>query len=143
MQGSVKGKDVKIIINPRFYFTDTQQIWNCYIYESAVSITSPLKTITNPLKEIKMVKTDPKKGSKPNFLFARSSRYNCPTFWEKKNSHFTIPLKGWHTKNSGPITKVAPPPTSGSFMIVKNELNFFQWVVDSSTAMIHVILIIF
>ena len=28
----------------------------------------------------------PKKGSKPNFLFARSSRYNCPTFYEKKNS---------------------------------------------------------
>ena len=26
----------------------------------------------------------PKKGSKPNFLFARSSRYNYPTFYEKK-----------------------------------------------------------
>ena len=26
-----------------------------------MSITSPLKTITDPLKEIKMVKTDPKK----------------------------------------------------------------------------------
>ena len=62
------------------------------IYESAVSITSPLKTITDPVKEIKMVKTDFKKGSKPNFLFARSFRYNCPTFYEKKISHFTIPL---------------------------------------------------
>ena len=30
-------------------------------YESAVSITSPLKAITDPLKEIKMVKTEPKK----------------------------------------------------------------------------------
>ena len=30
-------------------------------YESAVSSTNPLKTITDPLKEIKMVKTDQKK----------------------------------------------------------------------------------
>ena len=43
-----KGKEAKIIINPQFYFTDTRkQLWNCCnIYESAVSITSPLKTIT-------------------------------------------------------------------------------------------------
>ena len=34
---------------------------NAVSYESAVSITCPLKTITDPLKEIKMVKTDPKK----------------------------------------------------------------------------------
>ena len=49
--------------NPRFYFTDTRkQLWNCCnIYESTESITSLLKTITDPLKEIKMVKTDPKK----------------------------------------------------------------------------------
>ena len=72
VQGSArecKGKDVKIIINPRFYFTDTRkQLWNCCnIYNSAVSITSLLKTITDPLKEIKMVKTDPKQV--PNQIF--------------------------------------------------------------------------
>ena len=27
-------------------------------------------------------------GKKPNFLYARSSRYNCPTFYEKKISHY-------------------------------------------------------
>ena len=71
------GKDVQIIINPRFYFTETQkQLWNCCnIYESAVSITSSLKTITNPLKEIKMVKEDP-----------------IAQLFTKKISHFTIPL---------------------------------------------------
>ena len=58
-----KGKDVNIIINPQVYFTDTRkQLLNCCnIYESAVSITSLLKTITDPPKEIKMGKTDPKK----------------------------------------------------------------------------------
>ena len=55
---NVSFQEKKFIINPRFYFTDTRkQLWN--IYESAVSITSPLKTITDPLKEIKMVKTYP------------------------------------------------------------------------------------
>ena len=41
-------------------FTDARkQLWNCCnIYESAVSITSPQKTITGLQKEIKMVKTD-------------------------------------------------------------------------------------
>ena len=58
-----KGKVVKIIINQRFNFTDTwKQLWNCCnIYESAMSITSRLKTVSDPLKEIKIVKTDPKK----------------------------------------------------------------------------------
>ena len=53
-----KRKDIQIIINPQFYFTDMRkQLWNCFnIYESAVSITSPLKTITDPLKEIKWSK---------------------------------------------------------------------------------------
>ena len=33
------------------YWKLRKQLWNCYsIYESAVSITSPLKTITDPLK---------------------------------------------------------------------------------------------
>ena len=67
-----------------------------------MSITSPLKTITDPLKEIKMVKTDPKKlGSKPNFLFARSSRYNCPTFYEKNVNPFKCcVLYGFHENDS-------------------------------------------
>ena len=44
-------------------------MWNCFnIYESAVSITSLLKTITDPLKAIKMVKTDPKDPSQIFFL---------------------------------------------------------------------------
>ena len=82
-----KGKNIQIIINPRFYFTDTRkQLWNCCnIYESAVSITSPLKTITDPNWN-KNGQNRPKNGSKANFLFSRSSRYNCPTFYEKKIS---------------------------------------------------------
>ena len=66
----VQGKRHKIIINPWFYFTDTRkQLWNCCnIYESTMSITSPLKTITDPLKEIKMIKTDPKKVPSQTFF---------------------------------------------------------------------------
>ena len=92
----MQGKRRKHIINPRFYFTDTRkQLWNCCnIYESVVSLTSPLRTITDPLKEIKIVKMDgPKKDFKSNFLFARSFRYNCQNFYEKKISLFIIPLK--------------------------------------------------
>ena len=33
-----------------------------------------------------MVKTDQKKVPSQNFFLARSSRYTCPTFYEKKNS---------------------------------------------------------
>ena len=31
-----------------------------------------------------MVKTDPKKFPSPKFFFARSSKFKCPTFYEKK-----------------------------------------------------------
>ena len=50
------------------------------------------KTITDLQKKIKMPKTDPKKVPSQKFVFARTSRYNDPTFYEKKFSHFTIPL---------------------------------------------------
>ena len=85
-----KGKDVQIIINLRYYFTDTRKkLWNCCnIYESAVSITCPLKTIADPLKEIKMVKTDPKKVPSQIFFLI----VPLGTFYEKKMFHFTIPL---------------------------------------------------
>jgi len=43
-------------------------------------------------KKIEMPKTDPKKVPSQKFVFARTSRYNDPTFYEKKISHFTIPL---------------------------------------------------
>jgi len=46
-------------------------------------------------EKIKMPKTDPKKVPSQKFVFARTSRYNDPTFYEKKNSHFTIPLKAF------------------------------------------------
>ena len=39
-----------------------------------------------------MNKTDPKKVPSQKFVFARTSRYNDPTFYEKKIYHFTIPL---------------------------------------------------
>ena len=41
-----------------------------------------------------MPKTDPKKVPSQKFVFARTSRYNDPTFYEKKISHITIPLRG-------------------------------------------------
>ena len=45
----------------RFNFK-AKQIWNgCNIYDSAVSITCPLKTITDPLKEIKWPKQTQKR----------------------------------------------------------------------------------
>ena len=72
-----------LIWNPRLTFNDTRKkIWICVVvYEIAVAITSLLKTITGPLKKMKMLK----------IFFAWLCRYNDPTFYEKK-SHFTIPL---------------------------------------------------
>jgi len=55
-----------------------------------VSITSPLKTITDPLKEIKMVKTDPKKDPSQIF-FLLVPLGSIAQIFTKKNSHFTIP----------------------------------------------------
>ena len=52
------------------------------VYESAVSINSPLKTSTDPLKEIKMVKTDTKKVQSQ--IFARSSGTIAQLFTQKK-----------------------------------------------------------
>ena len=40
-----------------------------------------------------MLKTDPKKDLSQIYGFSCSSRYNDLTFYEKKISHFTIPLK--------------------------------------------------
>ena len=76
------------------------------VYWSAVSFTNPLVTITgprcrllicdavykSPRKKNKMLKTDQKKVPSQKYVFACSSRYNDLTFYEKKNSHFTIPL---------------------------------------------------
>ena len=86
VQGSAREKTYKIIINPRFYFTDTQkQLWNCCnIYESAVSITSPLK-------DIKMVKTDPKKVPSQVF-FLLVPLGTIAQLFTKQNSYFTIPI---------------------------------------------------
>ena len=80
-----KGKDVQIIINPRLLFTDTRkQLWNCCnIYESAVSITSQLKTITDPLKEIKMAKTDLKKVPSQIFFLLVPLGTIAPLFTKK------------------------------------------------------------
>ena len=81
-----KGKDVQININPRFHFTDMcKQLWNCCnIYESAVSITSPLKTITDPLKGIKMVKTVPKKVPSKIFFMLSSLVASLAQLFTKK-----------------------------------------------------------
>ena len=74
VQGSAREKTYKLLSIRGFtLLIREKQLWNyCNIYESVVSITSPRKTITGQLKEIKMVKTESKKGSKPNFLFACS-----------------------------------------------------------------------
>ena len=54
-----------------------------------------------------MVKTDPKKVPSQKLFFARSSRYNCPTFYEKKKSHFTTPLMERVTYDFN-LEKIAP-----------------------------------
>ena len=54
-----------------------------YVYESAVAITSLLKTITGPLKTIKIAKIDLKKVSRQKIIFAHLSRYNGPNFYGK------------------------------------------------------------
>ena len=81
--------------NPRLTFNDMRKkIWIRGVdYEIAVAITNPLKTITGPLKKIKMLKIDLKKVPSQNFFFARLCRYvQWPNFLRKKKSHFTIPL---------------------------------------------------
>ena len=55
------------------------------IYQFAVSIT-------DPQKKIKMAKKTQKR-SQAKIFFAHLYRYNYQTFYEKKISHFTIPLK--------------------------------------------------
>ena len=61
MQGSAREKKslsicgFTVLIRENYYETAVT-----YIHISAVLITSPPKTITDPLKELKMVKTDPK-----------------------------------------------------------------------------------
>ena len=62
-------------------------------YESGVSITSPLKTITDPLKEIEMVKTDPKKVPSQIFFLIVPLGTIAQLFTKKKIFHFTIPLR--------------------------------------------------
>jgi hypothetical protein len=50
-----------------------------------VSITSPLKTINEPLKEIKMVKTDPKKVQSQIFFLLVPLGTIAQLFTKKKN----------------------------------------------------------
>ena len=64
LQGSAREKDVQIIINP---------------------------TITDPLKEISMVKTDPKKVQKQIFILLVPLG-TVAQLLTKKISHFTIPV---------------------------------------------------
>ena len=92
-----KGKDVQLIINPRFYFTDTwKQLWNCCNVLVYMNPRCHLLVRWGQLL-IRWKKWNgqnrPKKCSKPNFLFARSSRYNCQTFYEK-NFPLHNPFKG-------------------------------------------------
>ena len=65
-------------------------------YCSAMSFTHPRVCIADPRKKIKTVRTDPK--TVPSQFFSSLSRYNDPTFYEIKNSDFTIPFKE-DTKN--------------------------------------------
>ena len=62
-------------------------------YQSAVPITSPLKTITDPLKEIKIVKTDLKKVPSKKNSFCSFLYVQLPNFLRKKISHFIIILR--------------------------------------------------
>ena len=129
----VQGKRPKIIINPRFYFTDTQkQLWNCSnIYESAVSITSPLKTITDPLKEIKMVKTDLKKVPSQIFFLLVPLGTIAQLFTKKKfplhnpfkgNYHVLIPVSFNYLKWSPSFFKTITNILDGQLLTNKIEI---------------------
>ena len=64
MQGSARKKTYKLLAIHGFTLLISENNYETavtYVYESAVSINSPLKTITDLLKEIKMGKTDLKK----------------------------------------------------------------------------------
>ena len=57
-----------------------------------MSITSPLKTVTDPLKEIRMVETGPKMVPSQIFFLLVPLVTIAQLFMKKKNFHFTIPL---------------------------------------------------
>ena len=82
------------------------------VYWSAVAFKYPLVTITGLLCRLlircviywsagvnyywsakKKSKQNQKRSQAQKICFARSSRYNYPTFYEKKISHFTMPLR--------------------------------------------------
>ena len=65
VQGSAREKTYKLLSIRGFtLLIRANNNETAVTYESAVSITSPLKTITDPLNQIKMLKTDFKKGLK-------------------------------------------------------------------------------
>ena len=70
--------------------------WWQLLYRNVVTLSALAFNITQVLitdprkKRKKFVKTDPKKVPSQKKIFARLSRYNDPTFYEKKNSHFII-----------------------------------------------------
>ena len=95
MQGSAREKTYKLLSIRGFTLLICENNYETavtYVYESAVSITSPLKTITDPLKEIKIVKTDPKKVPSQIFFLLVPLGTIAKLFTKKKISHFTIPL---------------------------------------------------
>ena len=63
------------------------------MYESTVSITSPMKTITDPLKEIKMVKRDPKKVPSQIFFLLVPLGTIAQLFTTKKKFPLHNPFK--------------------------------------------------
>ena len=96
VQGSAREKTYKLLSIRGFTL-----LIRANNYETAVTYMNPRCQLLVRWRQLlihwrnKNGQSRPKKGYKPNFLFARSSRYNCPTFYEKKISHFTIPLSIW------------------------------------------------
>ena len=70
VQGRTRGKTSKLLSIPGFTLLIRENNYDCCnIYESAVSITSPLRTITGPLKEKKWSKRTQKRfQAKKNVL---------------------------------------------------------------------------
>ena len=58
----------------------------CLVYVLSISCLCLCIMIVNAQKDLKKV-------TSPKFFFARLCRYNDPTFYENKKSHFTIPLR--------------------------------------------------
>ena len=92
MQGSAREKTQKLLSIRVFTLLIRENNYETAVtYESAVSITSPLKTITDLLKEIKWPKQTPNKKVPSQIFFLLVPLGTIAQLFTKI-FHFTIPL---------------------------------------------------